>query len=933
MLPGVVGVPLYKSSLDTLVDRQPRTLLAGPSSTGRWYDARCFPTPQGVTLLFQDVTEQHSAHEELRRREEASRRAQARAAVLADIAAAAAAGQTVEEVAEAALRGLALHLGLVAGNIHAVDEGNDRLRALALFGYDAQTATGLQSIPLDDTTAIGRLVRHGLPYLTHETPELPEASRRRIERAGLAASRWIALPIGAERIVATISLVFDDLRPFTGEDIAFDRAIADQLGLAMERAALHAQQDLQLSRLEAVMEASPVGLVYLDTELRVLLVNSAQERLMGHRREQLVGRPLADVYGDAIRPIYRDVLATGERRAYTEMHWRFADQPERGLTYWDIALTPVIDADGHVAGLVQSSDEVTGRVREARMRTALQETAQALTDTLEEEQVFVRLLGESASALEAESAVVCLLEGERLVMRYVYGLPVAVIGTALGPEDAPLLWEALRAEGPVAAEHSEWDLPAFSGGRVLHARSLLALPLLPVGAPSGVLVFAYHAAPRRFGDPELDFARNAATFAAQAVKNSRLYAEMRRARRFSEGLNEINSVVSSTMDVQTVLAQVLERAAAVVGADGMRLMILRFGQWESVESYETSAAPFLSRSASRVAEAARGHARPAVVLRRHAARQFRREMDRSGVGLVATVPLRQKGRVTGALLVGRATETPFSPDELGFLANVGAMLATALQNTRLFEQERHTARTLQESLLRTLPDIAGLAFASRTVTAYRPDLVGGDFSDAFELPDRRVGILIGDVQGKGIEAAGLTETVRASLRALLRAGFSPAQSLQAANGLLLDQQVDQFVTVFLLEYDQRAGTTRYSSAGHPAPLLVRGEAVDPLPTPAGAPLGTFPWTYEEGRLALTEGDTLVLYTDGLSEARRGGRFFGEQGLREALSGLHDHDPEAIVEALMGEIVAYADELRDDLHVLAVRLDAEQEAGDPGTGAG
>jgi PAS domain S-box-containing protein len=922
--PGLLHYQLYDCVNAVLADRTSRTVLAGPSPNGRWYDARCFPTPEGVTVLFDDITDRQTADQERRRREEATRRAHARTTVLADIAAAAATGQSPEEVAQAVLQGLALHLGLVAGNIHAVDEDARLLRALALYGYDDRLAAELAVLPIDEISVTGRLVTLGLPYLTSGDANVRTRARDRLARLGTPEGSWIVLAVGRDRLVATVTFVFGDRRVFNPEGTAFYLAIADQLGLAMERAALVAEHSLELARLEAVMEASPAGLAYVDRDLRVALVNSAHERIAGRSRDQLVGRSLLDVYGDGLRPLFNEVLGSGERRQVKELSLRLPGQPARGLTSWDLALTPVIDADGRVAGVVLASDEVTDRVREERMRIALHETAQALTETLEEEDVFVRLLGESAGALDAESAVVCLLEGERLVMRYVSGLSTAVVGTSVEPRDAPSVWTALHSDGPVAIEDSDWAMPAFSGGRALHPHSLLIVPLLPDGVPSGVLVYAYHAAPRRFGPLELEFARRAASFAAQAIKNSRLYDGMRRARRFSEALNEISFLLVSTMDVHTVLGQVLTRAAAVVGADGMHLMSLRQRRWETVEACGAGPAPFLARGGGRVAGRLREGGRPISVPLRDASRALRREMQRSGVGLVAAIPLLQRNRVTGALLVGRASETPFAADELGFLTNAGATVATALENTRLFEQERHVARTLQESLLRPSPDIPGLTIASRSLTAHRPDLVGGDFSDAFELPDGRVGILIGDVQGKGVEAAGLTETVRAGLRALLRSGSSPSSALRHTNGLLLDEETGQFATVYTLVLDRDTRRAHYASAGHPAPLLERGGEISVLPTAPGAPLGTFPWDYSEASVDLRAGDTLLLYTDGLSEARRGVMLFGEAGIREVLAETGSAGPETVVRSLLREVVAFADELRDDLHVLVVSIEPESQ---------
>ena len=172
-----------------------------------------------------------------------------------------------------------------------------------------------------------------------------------------------------------------------------------------------------------------------------------------------------------------------------------------------------------------------------------------------------------------------------------------------------------------------------------------------------------------------------------------------------------------------------------------------------------------------------------------------------------------------------------------------------------------------------------------TKTAYEPELVGGDFSDVFVVDDTHVVVLIGDVAGKGVRAAGLTETVRSTVRALAAVDSSPAFILGKANELLLRYDPDEaHVTAFLAVLDPHTGHLSYASAGHPAPVHLGAFTCRTLDVAFGPPLGTFERPYTNAHAMLTLEDYLVLYTDGVTEARRDGELLGEQRLLEIVSG-------------------------------------------------
>ncbi|MEU7058008.1 PAS domain S-box protein [Streptomyces sp. NPDC046197] len=187
--------------------------------------------------------------------------------------------------------------------------------------------------------------------------------------------------------------------------------------------------------------------------------------------------------------------------------------------------------------------------------------------------------------------------------------------------------------------------------------------------------------------------------------------------------------------------------------------------------------------------------------------------------------------------------------------------------TALLEQQRHIALTLQRSLMGTPPALPGLSTASRYRPATQGAGVGGDWFDLIPLGAGRVGVLIGDVMGRGLEAAAVMGQLRSAAHALAKTGMQPRQLMQALDTVVADLDVpDQLVTCCYLIIAPDAGTVTVCSAGH-LPTLVVGpcDGVCTLPTPVNAPLGVGDVLYEQSCTGIPPGATLVLYTDGLIE--------------------------------------------------------------------
>ncbi|WHM40688.1 PAS domain S-box protein [Streptomyces sp. BPTC-684] len=245
--------------------------------------------------------------------------------------------------------------------------------------------------------------------------------------------------------------------------------------------------------------------------------------------------------------------------------------------------------------------------------------------------------------------------------------------------------------------------------------------------------------------------------------------------------------------------------------------------------------------------------------------------------------------------------------------------------TALYEQQRHIALTLQRSLMGTPPAIPGLATASRYLPATQGAGVGGDWFDLIPLGAGRVGILMGDVMGRGLEAAAVMGQLRSAAHALAKTGMEPRRLMQALDSVVADLDVpDQLVTCCYLVIAPDAGAMTVCSAGHlPALVATPGDSVRALPVPVSAPLGVGGILHQQSRVVLPPGATLVLYTDGLIETPGSDIEHRVAELITTLEGAFaaTQDLEAAADHVLTALLPDTEGHDDDVTLLLARLPA------------
>ena len=417
---------------------------------------------------------------------------------------------------------------------------------------------------------------------------------------------------------------------------------------------------------------------------------------------------------------------------------------------------------------------------------------------------------------------------------------------------------------------------------------------------------------------------------AEHERSQRLHEEAARAEaeaiaRMVRGLQAVSDAALAHLALDDLLPELLERIREILGADSVSVFLtgsddpslLELRCVSGVEGLPTGTAIPLARDsfAGRVAKERRSIS-ISDVLAGGDGRSFQRELAGSGLRALMGAPLTTEGSVRGVLCAGSCAPEHFDPDDSTLLALMADRAALAIGNAHLYEREHRVVESLQRSLLpASLPRLPGVSIAAR----YRPGGadVGGDWYDAFTLGDGALGVAMGDVVGHGLDAAALMGELRNGLRAYAVEDGSPGAVVTRLDRLMKQGEEERMATLSYALIDLDAETIRYTSAGHPPPLMIGPDGAaaflwDGRSTPLG--VGGEAEHEEEAEAAFPAGSTLVLYTDGLVEVPGEPLDTGLARLEEAVLAAGS-EPDAICAALTSGLDAV--EPRDDVALLAL----------------
>ena len=373
-------------------------------------------------------------------------------------------------------------------------------------------------------------------------------------------------------------------------------------------------------------------------------------------------------------------------------------------------------------------------------------------------------------------------------------------------------------------------------------------------------------------------------------------------------LQSITDAALAYLPLETLLSELLTRVIEILGVDTAAILLL--------EDDDTTLVPRAAKGLEEEVErgvripVGRGFAgriaatrRPVRILNLAEAQVVNPILREKGLCSMLGVPLLVEGNVVGVLHVGTLRERAFDDEDEELLQRAADRAALAIVS-RLTEQERGLADALQRSLMPRLPQLPAVALAGRYLPAAAARL-GGDWFDAFSLPDGRLALAIGDVVGRGFHAAAIMGQLRSGLRAYALGGMSPAVVLERLSSLLRQIEPGRTATLLYLVLDAHGGALTLASAGHPPPLIQPTDR-EPwyLDLPGSVPLGAARHTrYDDQELEFAPGSTILLYTDGLVERRGEPLEAGLERLASTVAQSHgqlEHLGDALIDVLLPE---------------------------------
>ena len=400
--------------------------------------------------------------------------------------------------------------------------------------------------------------------------------------------------------------------------------------------------------------------------------------------------------------------------------------------------------------------------------------------------------------------------------------------------------------------------------------------------------------------------------------------DLRHRERLSKALNNVSITVGSTLEFDQILERVLQESSKGLGAESAAVLLKQDGKWVMQDACglprELVGRTFPEQEAPIVVTSS--ETREPLILDRAEMVRFGANLGLESEGLfILVVPLLLRGAKIGAVSFHfRSLAMTLGNAEIDFSRRLGTLLSLAFENAKLYSTQREIADTLQAALLTVPPRIPGIEFGHLYRSATASASVGGDFYDLFELDGGRAGVLLGDVSGKGVRAATLTALVKNTIRALAYENDSPAVVIGKASAAIFKATPPSiFVTLLFCICDIASGRLVYCSAGHTRGIVKKREGEVALLEVSSPIAGAFEsMQFKDGEATLDKGDVLVLYTDGVTEARRDEQLFGEERLVDFLRRMERVPPKHVPEVVFEEVLRYTGgKLSDDIAIVSM----------------
>lgn len=884
---------------------------------------------------------------------------------LLDATSALAAATTPELVGAAAIAEATTTLGAEAGVLVRVE--GDELVVVASSGFEEAEVDPWRRFPASSDVPIAEAIRRRELVLHESRDALARAHPGLTATVRDGARLSIPLIAGGE-VRGALGLTFPRARSFGEADLAYAASLARQTAQALARTLLFDEEHEARQRAER-LASELTRLHAFSLALGAATSTSEVGTLVCEQVKELLGASACAVYvpngtealellrglGDGSAPSWPEELPTGLHPKASlwlqdESDW-LANEPyaaDLRRTSLGTAVLP-LDVAGRPAGTLVAWFP-DGRYPLESARRLFETIVSQATQPLDR---LVLLESERRARLDAQTATLRIR-----TLREVADL----LNVAVTPVDvAEVLVSVLQS--PLAADAVEvFSLDAADGRAELLASSTpssdASIPLeslsldivrtleptegsgpertsisfaLPSGTRTPGAVRLTFDAPVTLDDESEAMIRAIAQQGGPALDRSRLYEDEALARSRTETLQRLTAAFSNALtldDVATTFVSDTQQALAAYGVylglvdlEGRKLSGLAWQGYPD-ELVEGWLEPALGKDDPLAATATTGvssfYARSEDLWAEHptfAAGVAGLECERHAV-----LPARAGSRILGVALVSWPEPFRFDDDLRSFLESITAQCGIALDRASRYEAERSVAETLQRSMLpASVPVMEGARVAARYLPGTTALDIGGDWYDTLTLADGRLGFVVGDVVGKGLQAASTMAQLRNGLRALALDETDIAATISRLNRLLENLAETPFATVAYVTVEPATSELCIVSAGHLPPLVIAPDgSTRYLEEGRNLPLGVDPEIgYEASRVRVEPGSFVVLYTDGLVELADEPI---DDGLRRlaAVRPPAGHDPELLADAILDELIGDRPR-RDDIALLVVHL--------------
>lgn len=744
-----------------------------------------------------------------------------------------------------------------------------------------------------------------------------------------------------ERVIGILGLANKE-RDFDEGDVRMATAFGDLAAIALSNYQTYKSLEESEERLRFVAQSATDAIITADGSGMIVSWNNSAGQIFGYDAAEVMGKQIEMLMPDRFRGQHRQALQryldTGIPRIIGKTVELFGVRSDGSEFPIDLSLSTWKTDDGvFFTGIIR---DTTARKKSEQLSKALNNINEAMSATLDVDLIARAAMIEASRVLDSSRAFMASPHGDGWSVSITHGFPDAFMGTRLNEQESAVM--AAVIEGGVST--SSMDI-ITRGGMENFSRheidSLLLIPLQTREEALGVLAIDYQPLYGGTSHLDLEFADRLSISLSLSLKNAILYSNELESRSVCQNyasqlavLHRVGLALNRETDKYKLLRTVLKAAAELTSASIGIMTLVQDSKTSVVASHY---APWSDQQCMIEGDILLLHQRISRLAENRDVIRFGEDTTFEALpdghlalrGLIIGIIRDTLGRMKGFFMLSDKVDgAEFNAADEEIITLLAAQSSVALVSAENFEREHVVAETLQSALLPDPPHREDIDVGLLYQSAGALGRIGGDFYDFVELDNGMVAVVIGDVCGKGLGAATYTAMIKYMLRAYLGENMLPGDCLTRLNRNVHNQvSIEKFVTVCLLMIDMSAGTIYYSSAGHPPPVLRQGGSTNMLSAHPAVPLGVIPdQRFLTTQLSLAGAETLVMYTDGLLDARPDdGAPFGDQRIINVIARSHNLPAQSMAQALVDSAIIYSgDALRDDIALLVVRLIGQEQ---------